>query len=226
MALFGWGARLAAWPALWVAGFCLPSGAWELRRGASWLGLRPALYFRPRASVVVTTTMSGLPPARYRGVAFRRGIAPSSAGGLPEPPPACGCAGFRFHFRGLFITPPRAGSRPSVAAPAYAVSCGRGPNSPPLFSSGGPVAPSPRPPSLRSGPRGVAGATGERCPSLRSGLFCRLPPAAALPRRGLPSVGHNAGFSAAGYRWNWRKFNFKRQNLSYYPLSYDIRFCL
>lgn len=205
---------------------CLPSGAWELRRGASWLGLRPALYFRPRASVVVTPTMSGLPPARYRGVAIRRGIAPSSAGGFPEPPPACGCAGFRFHFRGFFITPPRACSRPSVAAPTYAASCGRGPNSPPLSSSGGPVAPSPLPRSLRSRPRGVAGATGERCPSLRSGLFCRLPPAGARLHCGLPTVGRAAVSTPAGYRWNWRKFNFKRQNLSCYPLSHDIRFCL
>ena len=163
----------------------------------------------------------GLPPARYRGVAIRRGIAPSSAGGLPEPPPACGCAGYRFHLRGLFITPPRACSRPSVAAPAYAASSGALPRRAPSKGSGGPASPPRLPRSLRSRPRGVAGATGERCPSLRSGLFCRLPPAAALPRRGLPSVGHNAGSSATGYRWNWRKFNFKRQNLSRYPLSRD-----
>lgn len=123
-----------------------------------------------------------LPPARYRGVAIRRGIAPSSAGGFPEPPPACGCAGYRFHFRGLFITPPRAGSRPSGSAPTYAASCGRGPNSPPLSSSGGPVAPPPHPRSLRSRPRGVAGATGERLSGL--GYAMPLPFFVGYRRRG------------------------------------------
>lgn len=181
-----------AWPALWEAGYCLPSGAWELRRGASWLGLRPALYFRPRASVVVTPTMSGLPPARYRGVTLRRGSPPSSAGGFPEPPPACGCGGFRFHLRGFFITLPRACSRPSGSAPTDAASSGALPRRAPSKGSGGPASPPRLPRSLRSRPRRVAGATGERCPSLRSGLFCRLPPAGALPRRGLPPVGRTA----------------------------------
>ena len=112
-----------------------------------------------------------LPPARYRGTAIRRGIAPSSAGGFPEPPPACGCAGYRFHLRGLFITLPRAFSRPSGSAPTDAASSGALPRRAPSKGSGGPASPPRLPRSLRSRPRRVAGATGERL----SGLGYALP---------------------------------------------------
>ena len=81
----------------------------------------------------------------------------------------------RLRVRGLALTvaPPffntlaAAGSRPTVAAPTVAVSCGRGPNTPPLFPSGGPVAPPPLPRSLLSRPATVVGASGDRCPALR-----------------------------------------------------------
>lgn len=54
-----------------------------------------------------------------------------------------------------------------ASAPTVAVSCGRGPNSPSLIPSGGPVAPPPLPRSLRSRPDTVVGASGDRCPALR-----------------------------------------------------------
>lgn len=103
-----------------------------------------------------------LPPARYHREAIRRQRAPSSAGGLPEPPPACGCAGYRFHLRGLFNTLLRPRSRPSGSAPAYAASSGALPRRAPSIGSGGPASPPRLPRSLRSRPRGVAGATGVR----------------------------------------------------------------
>ena len=54
-----------------------------------------------------------------------------------------------------------------ASAPTVAASCGRGPASPPLFSSGGPGSPPPRPRSLRSRPATVVGASGDRCPASR-----------------------------------------------------------
>ena len=96
----------------------------------------------------------------------------SSAGGFPEPPPACGSGGMRLPLPLPFlILWRRLVLALRASAPTDAVSCGRGPNSPPLCASGGPVAPSPRPRSLWSRPRRVAGASGERCPASRGFLI-------------------------------------------------------
>lgn len=59
-----------------------------LRRGAAWLGLRPALYFRPRASVLVTPTMRvGGAPARGSELRGPLGPAPVGRAAVGPAPP-------------------------------------------------------------------------------------------------------------------------------------------
>lgn len=90
----------------------------KLRRGASWLGQRPTLYFRPRASVIVTPAMrsSGqglrdVPSAGGAGflggsvLAWRCPQVPPSLGGISKPAP------WRISLRSSFVgaagdTPP------------------------------------------------------------------------------------------------------------------------
>ena len=108
----------------------------------------------------------GLPRPRTPAAPYGRGSAPcsppSSAGGFPEPPPACGCGGYRFPlplpFSLLHALP--------CSAPCgrMAERCrhSRGPPSP--LGSGGRGPPSPLFPL--PAPNGA-----ERCPAIKAGLF-------------------------------------------------------
>ena len=108
----------------------------------------------------------GLPRPRTPAAPYGRGSAPcsppSSAGGFPEPPPACGCGGYRFPlplpWSLLYALPCSAPcgrmaelSRHSRGPPSPLGSGGRGPPSP-LFPLPAPF-----------------GA--ERCPAIKAGLF-------------------------------------------------------
>ena len=89
-----------------------------------------------------------------------------------------------------------------ASAPTVAVSCGRGPNSPPLFPSGGPVAPPPLPRSLRSRPATVVGASGDRYGGFAPSFFigCRRP---ALNGRSSLSLLRPSGWARASL-WSCR----------------------
>lgn len=115
---------------------------------------------------------------------------PSSAGGFPEPPPACGCRGYRLSFpRRVFICLRAAYFVPFGAVPQSAASLwGPRPNAP---SSGGPRPSSSRPlPSVAPPPR-WSGARDIGVP-LR-GAFYRLTPCLLIGAWGLtpprPSFG-------------------------------------
>lgn len=118
---------------------------------------------------------------------------PSSAGGLPEPPTACGCRGYRlsfppswfYMFKRGFPRPLRGRAairgvaRPSLAPVAYPSPVGWGPATPA---------------SLRAAPRTVARATGDRCPATRGFLSADALP----PLRGL------GAFAPASVWWRAR----------------------
>lgn len=93
---------------------------------------------------------------------LRRGRPPSSAGGFPEPPPACGCGGWRTNLRRLFNTNV---VRITCALDRRAPSVGgiqAGWGAPPSVARGSPPPLLAPPRSLWSRPRRVAGASGDR----------------------------------------------------------------
>ena len=114
---------------------------------------------------------------------------PSSAGGFPEPPPACGCRGYRlsfppswsYMFKGGFPRPLR--GRAAIRGIAT--------GAPPLRSVvGGPPPLLLRPPPYGRAPATAVGGKGERCPASRGFLSAdALPPLRGLGAFAPASVG-------------------------------------